>query len=102
MIELTIKRFDNNIMQIENIGTVQKWNNDNEQYGSLNEWVKDIPQHSTTIHKRICLKNAILLEILGTRLISENASCKRDENCCKPSLEVSFSRLSFVMYISRF
>ena len=26
----------------------------------MNEWVKDIPQHSTTIHKRICLKNAIL------------------------------------------
>jgi len=57
--QLTIKRFNKETMQIEDVGVSQKWNNDGEQISSLNEWIKkQSPKISKTI-KHYANNNAV-------------------------------------------
>jgi hypothetical protein len=57
--QLTIKKFNDNSMQIEDCGISVKWNNDNEPYNSLNDWMKDVTPKIENKIEYIGIKNAI-------------------------------------------
>jgi hypothetical protein len=82
--QLTIKKFNDNTLQIEDCGTSIKWNNDNEQYKTLNEWIRSITFKSKNLSKKYSLKNSITISDSVSNY--ENDSIGRllnRSNCCQ-------------------
>ena len=61
MIKLTVKKLNKKTMQIEDIGTVQKWNNDDENYKSLGDWINLLTPKPKAVIQLVGLKNAVAI-----------------------------------------
>ena len=84
MIKLTVKKLNKKTMQIEDVCVSQKWNNDDEQYKTLNEWIRNITFKSKNLSKKYSLKNSIVIS--NTVSNHENDSIGRllnRSNCCQ-------------------
>lgn len=97
--QLTIKKFNEDSLQIEDCGLSKKWNNDNEEYSSLNDWIKEVTPRMEIFIKKYKNSSAINFTKETTEIDNNSLGCcytSRNSCQCNPS-HISFGSNKFSM-----